>query len=118
MRTRVSDAVGSQEHAAEADCAAASAALDAEAIEAAFRHAYAEHSTTKQKTASRGGLQYSDSVTAAWAYLCTDQLSDGGKPHMVELGGIEPPSNAGILRFLRAQSVKTFCSAPTFVTDT
>jgi len=37
---------------------------------------------------------------------------------MVEMGGIEPPSIAEILRLLRAQSVKTFCSAPTFVTDT
>ena len=37
---------------------------------------------------------------------------------LVELGGIEPPSNAESPRLLRAQSVKTFCSAPTFVTDT
>ena len=37
---------------------------------------------------------------------------------VVELGGIEPPSNAESPRLLRAQSVKTFCSAPTFVTDT
>lgn len=37
---------------------------------------------------------------------------------MVEMGGIEPPSIAVSLRLLRAQSVKTFCSAPTFVTDT
>jgi hypothetical protein len=36
----------------------------------------------------------------------------------VELGGIEPPSNAESPRLLRAQSVKTFSSAPTFVTDT
>jgi hypothetical protein len=34
------------------------------------------------------------------------------------MGGIEPPSIAEYLRILRAQSVKTFCSAPTFVTDT
>ncbi|MDQ0725709.1 hypothetical protein QFZ21_000709 [Microbacterium sp. W4I20] len=37
---------------------------------------------------------------------------------LVELGGIEPPSNAENPRLLRAQSVKTFYSAPTFVTDT
>lgn len=37
---------------------------------------------------------------------------------LVELGGIEPPSNAESPRLLRAQSVQTFCSAPTFVTDT
>ena len=37
---------------------------------------------------------------------------------VVEMGGIEPPSIAGSLRLLRAQSVQTFCSAPTFVTDT
>lgn len=37
---------------------------------------------------------------------------------LVELGGIEPPSNAESPRLLRAQSVKTFYSAPTFVTDT
>ncbi|SFI26591.1 hypothetical protein SAMN04487751_0754 [Microbacterium saccharophilum] len=36
----------------------------------------------------------------------------------MEMGGIEPPSIAEILRLLRAQSVQTFCSAPTFVTDT
>ena len=41
--------------------------------------------------------------------------SDNG---LVELGGIEPPSNAESPRLLRAQSVQTFCSAPTFVTDT
>jgi len=34
------------------------------------------------------------------------------------MGGIEPPSIAVILRLLRAQSVQTFYSAPTFVTDT
>ena len=38
--------------------------------------------------------------------------------HVVEMGGIEPPSNAEILRLLRAQSVKTFCLTSTFVTDT
>ena len=37
---------------------------------------------------------------------------------MVEMGGIEPPSIAVSLRLLRAQSVKTFYSAPTFVTNT
>jgi len=37
---------------------------------------------------------------------------------LVELGGIEPPSNAESPRLLRAQSVQTFYSAPTFVTDT
>jgi len=37
---------------------------------------------------------------------------------VVEMGGIEPPSIAEILRLLRAQSVQTFYSAPTFVTDT
>lgn len=37
---------------------------------------------------------------------------------VVEMGGIEPPSIAFELRLLRAQSVKTFCSAPTFSTDT
>jgi len=37
---------------------------------------------------------------------------------LVELGGIEPPSNAESPRLLRAQSVEAFCSAPTFVTDT
>ncbi|VXB02376.1 hypothetical protein MICRO8M_100083 [Microbacterium sp. 8M] len=37
---------------------------------------------------------------------------------VVELGGIEPPSNAESPRLLRAQSVQTFYSAPTFVTDT
>jgi len=37
---------------------------------------------------------------------------------MVEMGGIEPPSIAVILRLLRAQSVETFYSAPTFVTNT
>lgn len=42
-------------------------------------------------------------------------LSDNG---FVELGGIEPPSDADHPRLLRAQSVKAFCSAPTFVTDT
>ncbi len=42
-------------------------------------------------------------------------LCDNG---FVEMGGIEPPSIAEILRLLRAQSVQTFCSAPTFVTDT
>jgi len=41
--------------------------------------------------------------------------SDSGT---VELGGIEPPSNAESPRLLRAQSVQTFYSAPTFVTDT
>lgn len=104
----------------EAAHAAASARLDDEAIEAAFRRAYAEHTGTKQKTAPKGGLLYSNSVTTAWAYLFTDSSSDGvsNKPHMVEMGGIEPPSIAGTLRLLRAQSVETFCSAPTFVTDT
>ena len=38
--------------------------------------------------------------------------------NVVELGGIEPPSSAESLGLLRAQSVKAFCSAPTFVTDT
>lgn len=37
---------------------------------------------------------------------------------VVEMGGIEPPSIAEILRLLRAQSVRTFYSAPTFVTNT
>ena len=37
---------------------------------------------------------------------------------VVEMGGIEPPSIAVSLRLLRAQSVQTFYSAPTFVTDT
>ncbi len=45
-------------------------------------------------------------------------LRSAGDSGVVELGGIEPPSNAVILRLLRAQSVKTFCSAPTFSTDT
>jgi len=40
------------------------------------------------------------------------------RQRLVEMGGIEPPSNVEIRRFLRAQSVQTFCSAPTFVTDT
>jgi len=37
---------------------------------------------------------------------------------MVEMGGIEPPSIAEDLRLLRAHSMKTFYSAPTFVMDT
>ena len=41
-----------------------------------------------------------------------------GDSDLVELGGIEPPSNAESPRLLRAQSVEAFCSAPTFVTDT
>ena len=79
-----------------------------------------DESDRKQKTAPKGGLPCSNSVTTAWAYLFTGSSSDGvsHKPHIVELGGIEPPSNAGSPRFLRAQSVQTFYSAPTFVTDT
>lgn len=93
---------------------------DDEAVETTFRRTHLEHAGTKQKTAPKGGLLHDDSVTAAWARLFTDHASDGvsHEPHMVELGGIEPPSNAGSPRFLRAQSVQTFYLAPTFVTDT
>jgi len=54
-----------------------------------FPGAYAEHTGAKQKTAPKGGLPYSDSVTTAWAYLFTGSSSDGvsHKPHMVELLG-------------------------------
>ncbi len=55
-----------------------------------------------------------------WGPLFTSSLAAAGSsdPPMVELGGIEPPSNAGSLKFLRAHSVETFCSAPIFSTDT
>ena len=37
---------------------------------------------------------------------------------VVELAGIEPASSTGSLRFLRAQSMEAFYSAPIFSTDT
>lgn len=106
--------------AAEAGFRAASAGLDNGAIHAAFDAAYAENYATKQKTAPEGGLLNSTSATTAWTRLFDATLVGGvsNKSSMVELGGIEPPSNAESPRLLRAQSVQTFCSAPTFVTDT
>jgi len=75
-----------------------------------------------KETAPKGGLIADNSTvaTTAWNSLFTGSAAGAvsSKPPMVEMGGIEPPSIAGILRLLRAQSVQTFCSAPTFVTDT
>ncbi len=47
------------------------------------------------------------------------QQCDGDRLKMefVELGGIEPPSNAEFPGILRAQSDSSFYSAPTFATD-
>ena len=79
----------------------------------------AENTATKQKTAPKGGLLNSTAVTTAWALLFTP-ASTAGVSHqslMVEMAGIEPASIAVSLRLLRAQSVESFCSAPTFVTN-
>ena len=46
------------------------------------------------------------------------QLHSARQRSVVEMGGIEPPSIAEDLRLLRAHSMKTFYSAPTFVMDT
>jgi len=50
--------------------------------------------------------------------LASEEIPQRATRPMVEMGGIEPPSIAVILRLLRAQSVETFYSAPTFITNT
>ena len=99
---------------------AARAGHPGNAISAAFDTAYAKSTRPTKKTAPKGGLLNSTSATTAWSSVFSPSSADGGltKTPMVEMGGIEPPSIAGTLRLLRAQSVETFCSAPTFVTDT
>lgn len=112
--------------AAEAAYQAATLGLDQDAIRRHFAAAFALGQgtipTKDKETAPKGGLfaDYSTVATTAWSSLFTGSAAGAvsSKPPMVELGGIEPPSNAEILRLLRAQSVETFCSAPTFVTDT
>lgn len=113
--------------ATEAAYQAATLGLNEDAIRQHFAAAFARSQgqtipAKHKETAPKGGLFADNSTvaTTAWSSLFTGSAAGAvsSKPPMVELGGIEPPSNAESPRLLRAQSVQTFCSAPTFVTDT
>ncbi len=90
-----------------------------EAINSVYTAAFAAAQPRKDKAAQTGGLILQQHATTTWAQLITAFYLDGGsyKPPMVEMGGIEPPSTAVILRLLRAYLVKAFYSALTFATS-
>lgn len=105
--------------ATEAAYRAVKGGLYTEAVHAVFYRRL--HRERRHEAEDRPGGRSSllNSRDNGWALLFTPTSTAGvsNKSPMVEMGGIEPPSIAVVVRILRAQSVESFCSAPTFVTN-